>query len=133
MGSAQRTHRLCPLRPSNARAQQSLGPIARRRGCRRRWPPPPSLSYIPTPTPNLSNAPPPRQNNQRQQVLIEHGIHWLEHKWSHRRGHARSTGLLTMLSFIKTELFLLGLISMILTAVQEPMLRIWCVFGVGPF
>jgi len=58
-------------------------------------------------------------------VLLEHGTEWLEHKFSQRRGHARSTGLLTMLTFIKQELFLLGLISMLLTAVQDQMLRIW--------
>jgi hypothetical protein len=63
------------------------------------------------------------------QVFLEHITEWLEHKWSQRRGHARSNGLLTMLTFIKQELFLLGLISMLLTAVQDPMLRIWWVFA----
>jgi hypothetical protein len=58
-------------------------------------------------------------------VLLEHGTEWLEHKWSRRRGTARSNGLLTMLTFIKQELFLLGLISMLLTALQDSILHIW--------
>jgi hypothetical protein len=58
-------------------------------------------------------------------VLLEHGTEWLEHRWSQRRGTSRSNGLITMLTFIKQELFLLGLISMLLTAVQGSMLKIW--------
>ncbi|KAI8476523.1 MAG: Mlo family-domain-containing protein [Monoraphidium minutum] len=57
-------------------------------------------------------------------VFLEEGTHWLEHKWSSRRGTSRSNGLITMLTFIKQELFLLGLISMLLTAVQDSMLKI---------
>ena len=69
----------------------------------------------------------PPANSPCPQVVLERGTEWLEHKWSQRRGQARSNGLLTMLTFIKQELFMLGLISMLLTAVQDPMLRIWWV------
>ena len=57
-------------------------------------------------------------------VILEHVTEWLEHRWSKRRGTARSNGLITMFNFIKQELFLLGLISMVLTAVQDQMLRV---------
>jgi len=43
-----------------------------------------------------------------------------------RRGQARSgRGLLTMIAFIKQELFMLGLISLLLTAVQTSLSKIW--------
>jgi hypothetical protein len=57
--------------------------------------------------------------------VLEHVTESLEHRWSKSRGNARHSGMLTMLTFVKQELFLLGLISMLLTAVQEQVLKIW--------
>jgi hypothetical protein len=109
-----------------------------RRSVRSPWthfaaPPAPPRPAPPRPAPPRPAPPrpaPPRPapltHPPEHQVVLERGTEWLEHRWSQSRGQARSNGLLTMLTFIKQELFMLGLISMLLTAVQDPMLRIWC-------
>jgi hypothetical protein len=61
------------------------------------------------------------------QLLVERLGDFMEHRLRNsKQGQARRSGLLTMISFIKQELCMLGLISLLLTAVQSSLMMIWC-------